>query len=69
VLKFWFHLTKDGQKRRLKSLEKNRRRPGVSPRWNWERLKTYDKLQDVVRPRAAHDQHAVGTLDHHRGRG
>jgi polyphosphate:AMP phosphotransferase len=48
VLKFWFHLTKDGQKRRLKALEKNPQTAWRVTKWNWERLKTYDKLQDVV---------------------
>jgi len=48
VLKFWFHLTKDGQKRRLKALEKNPRTAWRVTKWNWDRLKTYDKLQEVV---------------------
>jgi polyphosphate kinase 2 (PPK2 family) len=48
VLKFWFHLTKDGQKRRLKALEKDPHTAWRVTKWNWERLKTYDKLQDVV---------------------
>jgi polyphosphate:AMP phosphotransferase len=48
VLKFWFHLTKDGQKRRLKALEKDPRTAWRVTKWNWDRLKTYDKLQDTV---------------------
>ena len=48
VLKFWFHLTKDGQKRRLKTLEKDPKTAWRVTKWNWDRLKTYDKLQDVV---------------------
>ena len=48
VLKFWFHLTKDGQKRRLKALEKDPHTAWRVTKWNWDRLKTYDKLQDVV---------------------
>ncbi|HEX8962090.1 MAG TPA: polyphosphate:AMP phosphotransferase [Rhodocyclaceae bacterium] len=48
ILKFWFHLTKDGQKRRLKALEKDPRTAWRVTKWNWDRLKTYDKLQDVV---------------------
>ncbi|MDP2811364.1 MAG: polyphosphate:AMP phosphotransferase [Rhodocyclaceae bacterium] len=48
VLKFWFHLTKDGQKRRLKALEKNPHTAWRVTKWNWDRLKTYDRLQDVV---------------------
>jgi len=48
ILKFWFHLTKEGQKRRLKALEKDPRTAWRVTKWNWERLKTYDKLQEVV---------------------
>lgn len=48
VLKFWFHLTKDGQKRRLKALEKDPKTAWRVTQWNWDRLKTYDKLQNVV---------------------
>ena len=48
ILKFWFHLTKDGQKRRLKALEKDPRTAWRVTKWNWERIKTYDKLQDVA---------------------
>jgi polyphosphate:AMP phosphotransferase len=48
VLKFWFHLTKDGQVKRLKALEKDPRTAWRVTQWNWDRLKTYDKLQDVA---------------------
>lgn len=48
VLKFWFHLTKDGQKRRLRALEKDPRTAWRVSKWNWDRLKTYDELQDVA---------------------
>jgi polyphosphate:AMP phosphotransferase len=48
VLKFWFHLTKEGQKQRLKALEKDPHTAWRVTKWNWDRLKTYDKLQDVV---------------------
>ncbi len=48
VLKFWFHLTKEGQKKRLRDLEKDPRTAWRVTKWNWERLKTYDKLQDVA---------------------
>jgi polyphosphate:AMP phosphotransferase len=48
VLKFWFHLTKDGQRKRLKELEKNPKTAWRVTKWNWDRLKTYDKLQDVA---------------------
>ena len=48
VLKFWFHLTKDGQKARLKALEADPRTAWRVTQWNWDRLKTYDQLQDVA---------------------
>jgi polyphosphate:AMP phosphotransferase len=48
VLKFWFHLTREGQKRRLKALEKNSRTAWRVPKGSWDRLKTYDQLQDVA---------------------
>jgi len=48
ILKFWFHLTKEGQRRRLKALEKDPRTAWRVTKWNWDRIKTYDKLQDVA---------------------
>lgn len=48
VLKFWFHLTKEAQKKRLRALEKDPRTSWRVTPWNWERLKSYDKLQEVA---------------------
>ena len=48
VLKFWFHLTKDGQKNRLKELESNPHTAWRVTKWNWDRLKTFDKLQNTA---------------------
>jgi len=48
VLKFWFHLTKAGQAQRLKDLESDPKTAWRVTQWNWDRLKTYDKLQDVA---------------------
>ncbi len=48
VLKFWFHLTKEGQRKRLKDLESDPRTAWRVTQWNWDRLKTYDQLQDVA---------------------
>jgi len=48
VLKFWFHLSKDGQKHRLKALEKNPRTAWRVTKASYERLKTYGKLQEVA---------------------
>ncbi len=47
VLKFWFHLSSDEQKKRLKSLEKN-----PATRWrvtetDWTNFKLYDKYRKV----------------------
>jgi polyphosphate:AMP phosphotransferase len=47
ILKFWFHLSKDAQKKRLKALEKD-----PLTRWrvtdtDWERYKIYDKFRKV----------------------
>ena len=47
VLKFWFHLSKDAQKARLKALEKN-----AKTRWrvtdtDWQRFKAYDRFREV----------------------
>ncbi len=48
VLKFWFHLTKEGQKKRLKALAGDPRTAWRVTPWNWERLKTHDELVDVA---------------------
>jgi polyphosphate:AMP phosphotransferase len=48
VLKFWFHLSKDGQKKRLKALESNPRTAWRVTKESYERLKTYDRLQQVA---------------------
>jgi len=48
VLKFWFHLTKQGQKDRLKALGSDPRTAWRVTQWNWDRLKTYDELQVVA---------------------
>ena len=47
IIKFWLHLSKDKQEKRLKSLEKN-----PLTRWrvterDWKRFKAYDKFQEV----------------------
>ena len=48
VLKFWFHLTKDGQRDRLKALEADPHTAWRVTKWNWDRLKTYNQLQTVA---------------------
>ncbi len=48
VLKFWFHLSKDEQRKRLRDLEQDPLTAWRVTQWNWDRLKTYDQLQDVA---------------------
>ncbi len=48
VLKFWFHLSKDAQRTRLKALEKDPRTAWRVTKASYERLKTYDALQQVA---------------------
>jgi polyphosphate:AMP phosphotransferase len=45
ILKFWLHLTKEGQKKRFKALEKDPRNAWRVTKESWDSLKTYDKLQ------------------------
>ena len=47
ILKFWFHLSRDAQKKRLKALEKN-----PNTRWrvtdaDWKRFRMYDRYRQV----------------------
>jgi polyphosphate:AMP phosphotransferase len=48
VLKFWFHLSKAGQRTRLKAIEKDPRTAWRVTKESWARLKTYDKLQEAA---------------------
>ncbi|MDR2165848.1 MAG: polyphosphate:AMP phosphotransferase [Zoogloeaceae bacterium] len=48
ILKFWFHLTKEDQKKRFKALEKDPRTAWRVTSASWDSLKTRDKLQDVA---------------------
>ena len=48
VLKFWFHLTKVSQRARLKALESDPRTAWRVTKWNWDRLETYDELQEAA---------------------
>ncbi|MDR0716534.1 MAG: polyphosphate:AMP phosphotransferase [Azoarcus sp.] len=48
ILKFWFHLTKEGQKKRFKALEKDPRTAWRVTKASWESLKTHDRLQEVA---------------------
>lgn len=47
ILKFWFHLSKEQQKTRLKELEKDRRTRWRVTDSDWERFKNYDKFRKV----------------------
>jgi polyphosphate:AMP phosphotransferase len=48
VLKFWFHLTKDGQKKRMKLLESDPHTAWRVTDGHRKRLKGYDRFQDVA---------------------
>ena len=48
MLKFWFHLSKDAQKTRLKALEKDPHTAWRVTKESYDRLKTYGKLQEVA---------------------
>ena len=48
VLKFWIHLTKEGQKKRLKALSADPQTAWRVTSWNWQRLKTYNPLHEAA---------------------
>jgi polyphosphate:AMP phosphotransferase len=48
LLKFWLHLTRSGQKRRLRQLESDPRTAWRVTKQSWARTRTYDALQDVA---------------------
>ncbi len=48
VLKFWIHLSKDAQRERLKAIESNPLTRWRVTKASWDRLKTYDKMQEVA---------------------
>jgi len=47
ILKFWFHLSRDVQKKRLKALEKDPRTRWRVTDTDWEHFKLYDKFRKV----------------------
>ncbi len=47
VLKFWFHLSRDAQKKRLKTLEKDPKTRWRVTDTDWERFKIYDRFRQV----------------------
>ena len=47
ILKFWFHLSKDAQRKRLKALEKDPKTRWRVTETDWERFKVYDKFRKV----------------------
>ena len=47
ILKFWFHLSKDVQKKRLKALEKDPKNRWRVTDTDWERYKLYDRFRQV----------------------
>ncbi|TSA44199.1 MAG: polyphosphate:AMP phosphotransferase [Deltaproteobacteria bacterium] len=47
ILKFWFHLSKEQQKKRLKALEKDPKTRWRITETDWERFKSYDRFRKV----------------------
>jgi polyphosphate:AMP phosphotransferase len=47
ILKFWFHLSKTEQRKRLKSLEKDPKQRWRVTDTDWQRFKTYDRFREV----------------------
>ena len=47
LLKFWFHLSKEKQKKRLKALEKNPETRWRVTKTDWRHFKLYDRLRKV----------------------
>ena len=47
ILKFWFHLSKDAQKKRLKALEQDPKLRWRVTDTDWERFKMYDRFRAV----------------------
>ena len=47
IIKFWFHLSKEAQHKRLKSLEKDPKTRWRVTDLDWERFKLYDKFRKV----------------------
>lgn len=47
ILKFWFHLSKEAQKKRLRALEKDPKTRWRVTDTDWERFKIYDRFREV----------------------
>ena len=47
LLKFWFHLSKDQQRKRLKALEADPKTQWRVTKEDWRRFKVYDKFRDI----------------------
>ncbi|CAD5374610.1 Polyphosphate:AMP phosphotransferase [Rubrivivax sp. A210] len=48
ILKFWLHLTKSAQRKRLKALEADPRTAWRVTQWNWDRLESFDEAQETA---------------------
>jgi polyphosphate:AMP phosphotransferase len=47
ILKFWFHLSKDEQRKRLKALEKDPKMRWRVTDTDWQRFKIYDRFREI----------------------
>jgi polyphosphate:AMP phosphotransferase len=59
IIKFWFHLSKEKQRKRLKGLEKDPKTRWRVTDLDWERFKLYDKFRKV----SEHTLRATSTAD------
>ena len=50
LLKYWFHLSRDQQKHRLKALEKDKRNAGRVTKADWKNHRQYDEFVSVTEP-------------------
>jgi polyphosphate:AMP phosphotransferase len=48
IVKFWMHLSREAQRRRLKALEKNRLTRGRVTQRDWDNWKLYDRFTDTA---------------------
>ncbi len=69
ILKFWFHLSKEAQRKRLKALEKDPETRWRVTKRDWDHFKTLRQLLQDLRASAARDQHRGRAVDRRRGRG
>ena len=68
ILKFWMHLDKAAQKKRLTKLEKDPLTRWRVTKLEWKHWRMYDRFIDAAERADPHDQPRRRALDHRRGR-